>query len=693
MLIKFKDMKNILLTLMICLSTLALWGQGGEKVASRSDIVDSLYSNINKTYYVDATNGNDSYSGLSPTSAWQTLSKVHASSFKPGDKILFKRNEIFRGALIPPSSGDSIEYIYFGAYGDGAAPLITANEHGSFNLTWEDRGSNIYAAKITLGTLSIRNVSENGVPLIAMKAAATSGNITDITASGQWVQNKSVDSVYVRTNNDANPQNLNIELGTLYAAFGSNETSDARDYIYVEDLSFQGGYYAVEIQGNHIVINNCIISNCYGDGIKVMGGHPSDADNPEGTYDFVYSDVLLTNNKIFYFGESGIDNTGAHDVTISYNDIFSGTANRGNLTDSCYNNGILFKNNTINAVVFGNEIHDMTVAFGAISIGGSSYGGVNDESVNSLTAYNLIYNISTITNISKTTPNYIIAFTAAKNAKFYNNTIANCTVTRCSNIRCLIMSDRSKSTEPTYYSDTVYIKNNIIYNNTVYENYLYSESAVGDVDSLICSNNIIEADYNFKYNGTAYTSIGDWQAIGMDVNTMTTDPNFYDDYTLISGSPAINTGINVFINIDKKGDPVFGLPDMGCYEYNTYKLTGIASDPIYMSEKDTIIFRTEFDVLDNGAVKLADSTGTDPGSYVTGSDFATYVADTISLWKTGEADTTGVVPDYIGQFYMNTADSTCYVSVGTTSGGWKKITTDWIWVLFYIGRIKRKNDE
>ena len=35
-------------------------------------------------YYVDATNGNDTDSGNSPNSAWQTISRVNNGIFNPG---------------------------------------------------------------------------------------------------------------------------------------------------------------------------------------------------------------------------------------------------------------------------------------------------------------------------------------------------------------------------------------------------------------------------------------------------------------------------------------------------------------------------------------------------------------------------------------------------------------------------------
>jgi hypothetical protein len=45
------------------------------------------------TYYVDATNGNDTNNGLSEATPWKTIAKVNGSKFLPGDQILFKRGE------------------------------------------------------------------------------------------------------------------------------------------------------------------------------------------------------------------------------------------------------------------------------------------------------------------------------------------------------------------------------------------------------------------------------------------------------------------------------------------------------------------------------------------------------------------------------------------------------------------------
>ena len=99
------------------------------------------------TYYVDSRAGNDANSGLSASSAWQTIAKVNSSTFKPGDSILFESGDIWREQLIVPSSGAAGNPITFGAYGAGAKPVISgANVIAAAN--WKLYKGNIYVANV-----------------------------------------------------------------------------------------------------------------------------------------------------------------------------------------------------------------------------------------------------------------------------------------------------------------------------------------------------------------------------------------------------------------------------------------------------------------------------------------------------------------------------------------------------------------
>src|SRR6185369_11869825 len=105
------------------------------------------------TYYVDATGGDDTRDGLSATAAWKTEGKVNATTFAPGDQILFKRGEVWRESLVPASSGVSGSPILFDAYGTGEAPTLT----GYMDLpasSWTLDSGNVWKATVNSASMS-----------------------------------------------------------------------------------------------------------------------------------------------------------------------------------------------------------------------------------------------------------------------------------------------------------------------------------------------------------------------------------------------------------------------------------------------------------------------------------------------------------------------------------------------------------
>ncbi|MGZ9148303.1 MAG: hypothetical protein ACXW4G_08020, partial [Candidatus Deferrimicrobiaceae bacterium] len=99
------------------------------------------------TYYVDQTGGNDSNLGTSTDNAWKTIAKVNGSSFFAGDSILFKKGETWREQMTITSSGSAGNVITFGAYGNGANPIISGA-----NLTtssWTQHVTNVWEMTYT----------------------------------------------------------------------------------------------------------------------------------------------------------------------------------------------------------------------------------------------------------------------------------------------------------------------------------------------------------------------------------------------------------------------------------------------------------------------------------------------------------------------------------------------------------------
>ena len=89
---------------------------------------------VSGTSYYVAANGNDENDGMSPESAWQTVSKVDSMAEKllPGDAVFFKRGEIFRG-IFAAAPG-----VTYSAFGEGEKPRIYVWDKNSASPSlWE----------------------------------------------------------------------------------------------------------------------------------------------------------------------------------------------------------------------------------------------------------------------------------------------------------------------------------------------------------------------------------------------------------------------------------------------------------------------------------------------------------------------------------------------------------------------------
>lgn len=118
-----------------------------------------------KNYYV-AISGNDSNTGISPSTAWGSIDKVNAmmGSFVSGDSILFNRGDVFYGCVNVTCSGAlSAKPIIFSGYGSAAtAPFIS----GSLPITnWVLVKNNIWRAYFNNhSNYSTKVLTINGIP-------------------------------------------------------------------------------------------------------------------------------------------------------------------------------------------------------------------------------------------------------------------------------------------------------------------------------------------------------------------------------------------------------------------------------------------------------------------------------------------------------------------------------------------------
>ncbi len=81
------------------------------------------------TYYVSPT-GSDANGGTSASSPWQSVTKVDATAFQPGDQVLFQYGGQWAGSLSATSSGTAAAPITYAAYGNAALakPTFTGSD-------------------------------------------------------------------------------------------------------------------------------------------------------------------------------------------------------------------------------------------------------------------------------------------------------------------------------------------------------------------------------------------------------------------------------------------------------------------------------------------------------------------------------------------------------------------------------------
>lgn len=185
-------------------------------------------------YYVSAT-GNDGSTGISPGTAWQSITKVNAFVFAAGDSILFKRGDTFYGGIVLKRSS-----LNFGAYGTGAKPLIT----GFTTVTsWTNTSGSIFEATVpvTINADGLRMVTVNGLPQALGRYpnadAAAGGYLHYETYSGS---NAITDNQLTSTTNWTGADvvvfknNWTCERRVITSHVGGNITSTSGTY-YIND--------------------------------------------------------------------------------------------------------------------------------------------------------------------------------------------------------------------------------------------------------------------------------------------------------------------------------------------------------------------------------------------------------------------------------------------------------------------------
>ena len=102
------------------------------------------HESIQRTFYVDSSDGMDDSDGLAPTQPWKSLDRVNAADLKPGDSVRFKRGGIWRGSLVPVSGEEGMPVTYT-SYGEGPKPRLLGSLPRNRPEDWVRIEENIWA--------------------------------------------------------------------------------------------------------------------------------------------------------------------------------------------------------------------------------------------------------------------------------------------------------------------------------------------------------------------------------------------------------------------------------------------------------------------------------------------------------------------------------------------------------------------
>ena len=498
-------------------------------------------------YYIDATHGNDSNTGLSEAAAWRTIAKINSSTFFPGDSILFKKGEEWREILIPPSSGAPGNPITFSSYGSGEKPII----NGSDLITaWSYEGGNIWSTSCT--------TEPNQVFFNGNKGA----NDPSPDSVRDWHWNSNTLYVYSISSPDEEYTKPGIEASVRNACING----DTKDYLVFDELhlrhSNRDGFVARRSTSNMIgyTIKNCTIEYNWRDGIYISGDSAS----------YNVQSISINNNICQHNGHeynggansrgfgvqiecdrvNGVQSPMVYQNTLQYNATEGIRIDQGYKAEIfenfVYKNGYL--GNTNSGIMIGSgESCKIYRNWCSMNTGEGIFLG-NPASQNG--GHELYYNV--LVQDGGGTGGITISY-GVPDCKIYNNTIYG--------------HDGGITIGADQKITGTFVKNNI-FDNLAHQNIRTYNGTI-----IISDYNRFDENEKFRKDGVTI-NFSEWKSeTGNDINSTAGDPGYNDgpnhDFLLKPLSPCIDGAVDVTLTEDYAGSPVpTGVyPDIGAYEY------------------------------------------------------------------------------------------------------------------------------
>lgn len=529
------------------------------------------------TYYVDSAAGNDQKDGKSAANAWRSLDKVNATTFLPGDKILFKAGGAWHGQLWPKGSGTEGAPIMIDKYGEGTS-LPCINGDGIKRQQYATGAVMLRNQEYwEINNLEITNDDDFNTDLVTLTTDA-SGKATNIR-----------DGILIINDADMDTAKRGLTMHHIYI-----------NNCYIHDVDspntwpgFANGGIILHVVGT-VDFTASVVPKYTFDNIRVQYNRIEKCDllafmnynettktsfqDEISQFDLWHTNLYIGHNYMKNIGQGGIDICDAKDAVVEYN-ILDGWSKR--YTRECAgiypwkSFGVVFQNNEVYDGPTDNDTHGDGTAFDFDSpnidityqynythnnpMGWMSYLG---RSANNIARYN----------ISDNDGSRIIRFGYFDNdstpAYFLNNVF----LFHGTKMQFSDYTDRFRAVD-------YYFNNNVFYDTNTGTNSTFWKSSPSSYGTAKFSNNCFYTvsgrhepgepnDPNKITTNPLFVNPG--QAPTRDANGLLSGATVWEGYKLQAGSPLIDKGtyISQMGSRDFYGTPLqYGsAPDIGVQE-------------------------------------------------------------------------------------------------------------------------------
>ncbi|WP_068473157.1 T9SS type A sorting domain-containing protein [Saccharicrinis aurantiacus] len=484
-------------------------------------------------YYLNSSEGDDDNAGTE-AEPWLTLDKISATTLMPGDTVLFKCGDEFKGHYSVNGSGSADDPILITAYDEGDRPIINGQ-------VGAEAGGDFQEA---IRVENCDNIIFDGIE-VKNERLVTRAGVRDTDAFGISIHNSGS-----KTMNNIVFRNLTVKDVFAVQPMLSHEDFDAIQVSGIRFTTAKNTVVGEERTIDGVLIEDSYFTNLQRLGIQFRGGGGNEGIGNDSINRIM--NIEVRNNEFYYNGGTAVLPNGTYNCLIE-NNIFD---HPGASTDPRMpaRGSSVWTYKAMNTVVQYNM---------CLSTRGylDSYGiHIDKHNTNTFVQYNYMDDcIGGFVEILANNIDAVYRFNVSVNSGFrYTDGVSDW---KAGSSTIYIYSDRWVD-DGLMLSDGVYV-----YNNTVVIDKPFTTTFNVDAKNMFIYNNIFSStngatmghlQYAVRDNDTPFTMThnlyeGDvneeW--VNNDDNPIQGNPKFTGvgedkmPYELKEGSPAINTGTNI----------------------------------------------------------------------------------------------------------------------------------------------------